>query len=1146
MFANNYISTIVENQLPEFIRSDHPNFVALFKRYYEYLEQADKTLGVNKKLYDYMDVDETRTDLIKYFKTKILPNFPEETALSTAKIVKASKDFYTKKGTPDSFKFIFRVLYGQEAQVYFPKEDILKASDGKWKQPQALRLAFSDTSRLVTGGNVNVAGATANVVVANGINLITKGVTVNSYIRIGEEKRKVINVHPTGANLTVEIPFANTSTTSLIYDSQKLYQLTLSEYVNFNIKLLEKRQGVGEISRTTCIIEKGVLTIDEETGREIVEIYVSNVKRLFEPGENLVVEYVDENGDTKTFKSKIVSLISNLSLFRNRFGVVQTGRKYVKGDPVVIYGGLADTGDAAKAIAVVNNVSTGSIESVDVVQQGYLFRDSPNSLVRIFSTTGIGANLEISGIWDDGGANSAVIEFNTDAIVYKGDLPINDDDYGFDNVSAIVGFTINPGNTVTTVNLSTTSYTPSLTTDFYKSFALKITAGTGSSGSPNSATIISYNPTTKIATLGTALAVAPDATSNVRIYANAQTEIGRALSFEQITLGKIRALDLIDGGSFFETPPTFDAISLYDSDYSVDEGFMLVPKGDFSDYNPNSEPPSIRLNSSNPNYNVSNGFYTGTRLFLDVGDTAHFATVLDYIVNNVGDPVNMTKTLYLDRKFENNINPTNILNFNLFFDYRPNVRNPGKIGTILVKKGGSGYSTSDNVSFIGTGYNANAYLTVTGGVITGITLDNRGEGYPIAPGIIITNGSGPSAGSGAEFDVFLLSDGELFSAGTGDIGRIQDFRIINRGFDYANTPIVSLKIVDVLTDNITTGQIVIEGDSVWQGGITNAGATFTGTVDGSYKADSTNTVIRVFDYSGSINTSEPLRIATTTGNIAVNIATGNTIVSFNDINDAVERKYPFFYGDGLAKANAEFLNGLIKYNGFYLTTDGFLSADKKLQNKDYYHNFSYEIESEKSLDEYKETINRVAHPAGMHLLSRYLAKDIISDKNTIKSNVHSSNTAETTNANTSFSSNVFYGNVNSQFLTTTNIGDIVIINTSTTAAYRKYSRLIEQVISDTELYLESPIGGLGDGKFKTTAACNEIKLYSNVSAIGESLQTGDNVRFKISSTIFDREIIGISGNTITVNATVSLSGNVLYTKIPTYNVVGFDIIKTNG
>ena len=1147
MFANNYISTIVENQLPEFIRADHPTFTTLLKKYYEYMEQTDKTLRVGKDLYDYMDVDTTRADLIQYFKTKIIPNFPETSELSTEKLVKAARFFYSKKGSAESFKFLFRTLYGQEVEVYFPKEDILKASDGKWKLPQALRLAFTDTSSLVAGGNVNVFAVSANTITANGFNILTKGITVNSYIRIADARRKVVTINTAGDFMRVDIPFANTANAQT-FDSTKLYKVELSEYTNFNIKLLERKLGIGEDSRTTCVIEKAVLTVDGETGREFVELYVSNVTRLFDAGENLIVKYT-ENGVEKTFKSKIVSLLSNISLFRNRFGRVQTGRKYKSGDPVVLFGGLTDSPDAVKGIAIVNNVSTGSIESVEVIQPGYFFRTDPNSLVRIISTSGIGANVLISGIYDDGGANSADIQFNTDAVVYKKDILLNDQEYPFDNVAAFINLTSGAGNTTSAINLNTATYNASTTNDFYKSFVVQIIDGTGAGGSPNSAIISAYNGTTKVATLATTLAVAPGATSNLKVYANAQTEIGRALTYDTITLGKIRALDLEDGGSFFEEPPTFDAISLHESDYSLDQGFLTIPSGQFSQYSPTSNPPTIRLNSSNSSYSLANGFYTGTRLFLDVGDTAHYAEVIDYVVANPGSAAN-TKTLYLDRLFENNITPTNILNFRLFFDLRPNVRGTGKLGIVVVRNGGSGYNTTNNIiEFIGTGYGANAYHTVdANGAITAVTLDNRGEGYPVAPDILIrdTNTGNVSTGTGAIFDTYLLSDGEEFSAETSDIGRIQDFRIINRGFDYANTPVTSLKIVDVLTNSLTTAQIVLSGDSVWQGGATNVAATFLGTIDDVYRADSTNTVIRVFNYSGSINTAEPIKVATGSGNLVLAVSVANATISFNDINDAVERAYPHYYGDGLAKANTEFLRGLIKYGGFYLNTDGFLSADKKLQNADYYHNFSYEISSEKSLDDYSESVYRVAHPAGMQLLSKYLIKDTINEIVTVAANVYTSNSLQTTNANTSYTSNVLFGN-NSNFTINTNIGDLIVINTTETASLKQYTRVVANVVNANVIWLESAIGGIGDGRIRATNGNANVVIFANTSAVTESLEAGDNISFNIASTTYDRYVVSTpTSNIVVLNAAVTATGNVVYKKNPTYNVVSYGIIRTQG
>ena len=48
MATNNKISTVVSNQLPDFIKSDHPTFIAFVKAYYEYLEQSNTTLAFGK------------------------------------------------------------------------------------------------------------------------------------------------------------------------------------------------------------------------------------------------------------------------------------------------------------------------------------------------------------------------------------------------------------------------------------------------------------------------------------------------------------------------------------------------------------------------------------------------------------------------------------------------------------------------------------------------------------------------------------------------------------------------------------------------------------------------------------------------------------------------------------------------------------------------------------------------------------------------------------------------------------------------------------------------------------------------------------------------------------------------------------------
>ena len=144
----NKISDLIENQMPDFIRADHPGFTNFLKAYYEWMEDSaqGKVLYSTENMLDYADVDTTTEEFLTYFKSKFLPYFPEEILADKATLIKRSKEFYQKKGSQESIKFLFRVLYGQDIELSYPKEQILKASDGKWYVPQAFKLTVSNTS----------------------------------------------------------------------------------------------------------------------------------------------------------------------------------------------------------------------------------------------------------------------------------------------------------------------------------------------------------------------------------------------------------------------------------------------------------------------------------------------------------------------------------------------------------------------------------------------------------------------------------------------------------------------------------------------------------------------------------------------------------------------------------------------------------------------------------------------------------------------------------------------------------------------------------------------------------------------------------------------------------------------------------------
>lgn len=63
--------------------------------------------------------------------------------------------------------------------------------------------------------------------------------------------------------------------------------------------------------------------------------------------------------------------------------------------------------------------------------------------------------------------------------------------------------------------------------------------------------------------------------------------------------------------------------------------------------------------------------------------------------------------------------------------------------------------------------------------------------------------------------------------------------------------------------------------------------------------------------------------------------------------------------------------------GKFLSTDGFLSSDKVLQDGDFYQDFSYVVRVGLSLNFYKDTLLKLAHPAGLKLFGEVFVKDVL-------------------------------------------------------------------------------------------------------------------------------------------------------------------------
>lgn len=130
----NNISAIVRGQLPEHLQESSPLFTEFLVTYYKYASQRNKAVGVIQNNRFDVDIDYTDDAYISEFYDTYGEFLPKEVAIDKRNFVKFLNKIYESKGTEKSLKLLFKLLFNDVVDVFYPTEHILRASDGRWTQ----------------------------------------------------------------------------------------------------------------------------------------------------------------------------------------------------------------------------------------------------------------------------------------------------------------------------------------------------------------------------------------------------------------------------------------------------------------------------------------------------------------------------------------------------------------------------------------------------------------------------------------------------------------------------------------------------------------------------------------------------------------------------------------------------------------------------------------------------------------------------------------------------------------------------------------------------------------------------------------------------------------------------------------------------
>jgi len=908
-------SILVEKQLPEFVRSEHPVFVTFLKKYYEWLETNNQISYELTALKNSIDLDNADADYLELLKRDLMPYFPNNILADKKLFLKLITTFYKSNGTPDSVKFLFRALYNENIDIYYPKEDIIKTSDGKWVLPLALRIDTDDN----------------------------------------------------------------------------------------NIFNIEKTKITGRISKATAVVEKVIESIDRQLGISYIEIYVSNVERLFETGETVDATYNNGVVDV-TVSGRLIGALSEIKIDSKNRGLYYNGYDPdidYDGDPVTIVGGLnPSANNPVGALAYVGNTTKGSVTDILLTNPGFGFRKES----------------EISSLYDD----------YVTTLDFKG---------GFENAPY----------------------------------------GAEAKAFIN---LVDKSIVRKVNVRNTSIETLHGQYANINV-ANAIT-IGNIGTYQSFNVYPLSFIELDQGGGGYRARPTLDTYSFYNESY---EDIMII--------------------TSCFIVKDTNIITDATQDLTDSFEVGNYVRL--YIQNKMEDIYEITgvttHTISFAENFKNDISGVTVYKI-----VRNDLYKIGSLGRIIIGNGGNGYAVGQTLNFLGgSGYGANAYVSAIHSGNTGIktvTINNHssnaytlgGEGYrrDALPTITINTTSGANANV---YVSEVLGDGEIYSLTTSRIGAISSIRIVSYGYDYVEAPIISLRNMDLSLSNVTEGQLFVSNTRVYQG-TSNISTTFSAYVD---EFDQNTGFIRLFNYKGTFDKTK--KIISDDGGVTGNVVSGSVLV----------------YGDGRAKATAGFENGLIRYPGIYLNTDGHLSADKVMQDGNKYHNFSYVISSQTDYNKFKKPLQDIVHPLGTKTFvtridnnTEIVTPDEVNQYITVKALPTTFNIVYGANATTNTTANLMnYVNVGDVVIFTgvyRHVANTVNVNSGSNTVFGNNSNFINDIQDGDIIYLST-------GNTETVLSLSNSKYLITQNTIGV---TATNVTINL---YFDetKTVTFVNANTIKVD-----------------------------
>jgi len=409
--TDNKVSLLINKQVPEFVREEYPVFISFLEAYYEFLEnkqgtQKNDLTTKSKELKYISDVDNSIEEFEQQFLNSYATFLPKETTIDKALLIKNVLPLYLSKGSEKSFKLLFRMLFGGELEISYPKNNVLRASDGKWEVENAVKVSTEIYSNY-TGNGTNKTFYILAKLGLSEVSVYVNGVLQTTGYGIRKESQKLVFNTAPANGAVIKVGYAET----------------------LDKAIFANRRITGVKSGATATVEKVSKNI--VNNKTVLELYV-NPKTLL--GEFTIGEGVTTNviGPDDNLINVSFTTISSLL----RINIIDGGSSYNVGDPVIVATDVSTT----PATAIISKTFKGTITKVAIDEGGSGFKTASRIAAVGYETTELNFGIASVQTSTKNTANTFLVFSDVISDVDPANTLLSATNWGF------------PGNTSTTGN----------------------------------------------------------------------------------------------------------------------------------------------------------------------------------------------------------------------------------------------------------------------------------------------------------------------------------------------------------------------------------------------------------------------------------------------------------------------------------------------------------------------------------------------------------------------------------------------------------------------------------------------------------------------------------------------------------------------